>query len=181
MVIKLNKTKKINQYNSICISTSKKCGYELRMVHYKLGCCIGRKIVKKINCNQKIAIYIYMRAGLLFGMGIADEIEKACNNVKVLFSNIDKINFNFYDKIIIVDAVVNTGKTIKKLIKNISKEKYIIATNVISKEGCKNLKENIIYASRISKHSYIGSKEKNIKKGKGPDTGDRLYNSMFFN
>ena len=33
-----------------------------------------------------------------------------------------------------------------------------------------------IFASRISKHSYTGAKQKTIHDGKGPDTSDRLFN-----
>ena len=32
-----------------------------------------------------------------------------------------------------------------------------------------------IYASRISKNSFIGAKQKNVSNGKGPDTSERLF------
>ena len=50
----------------------------------------------------------------------------------------------------------------------------IIATNVISEKYNSNSMIPV-YASRISKNSYTGAKQKTISNGKGPDTSDRLF------
>lgn len=175
-----NRNKKVNEAISMCLSSSQICGHELRKAHYYLGTMIGKQILKDcVAPNEKIAVLIMMRAGLPFGMGVSDSIEKR-NDVTVLFSTLDN-DFSKFDTVIIADAVVNTGKTILEIATQLKDKKVIVATNVISDKYLDNLKEIVIFATRISTHSYVGSNVKKIEKGKGPDTGERLFNNYFYN
>jgi len=42
-----------------------------------------------------------------------------------------------------------------------------------------NFDGRTVYTVRISKTSFIGAIQKTISNGKGPDTGDRLFDSDF--
>ena len=77
-------------------------------------------------------------------------------------------------RMILCDGVVNTGKTILELAEMHRNYHPIIATNVISEKYNSNSMIPV-YASRISKNSYTGAKQKTISNGKGPDTSDRLF------
>ena len=100
---------------NICKSSSKTSGSKLRSAHYQLGRIMGNQILKQNNLNgMNIAIVIMMRAGLPFGLGIADELDDKCN-VQLLFDTINKIDEEKYDYLIFADAVINTGKTIINL------------------------------------------------------------------
>lgn len=175
--------KNTNQVNNRlifkCLSTSGVCGFELRKAHYHLGVELAKQIVNQRNLsNSKVAVLIMMRAGLPFGMGIADSLEES-NDITILFST-NENDFSTYDTVVIADAVINTGKTIAEIERQIKDKKVIIATNVISAKYLDNLKELDIFATRISDRSYEGIATKTISNGKGPDTGERLFKNTFF-
>lgn len=172
--------KKTEKYVSDCLSSSGVCGSELRKAHYYLGQEISKLI--KNDCfihGKDIALLIMMRAGLLFGLGIADILDKN-NNVEVIFSSAKEMDFSKYDYVLIVDAVINTGKTIFECMKYINNKNIIVVTNVLSEKYADVFEKLNVYTSRISKHSYKGSDTRVISNGKGPDTGDRLFNNHFF-
>ena len=180
MVKKLVVNEEIEKLIDICKSDSKICGYKLRDAHYNLGKYLGKFIINNEDIeNKKIAVIAMMRAGLMFALGIAKSLEEN-NDVDFIFSNQDELNLNEYDQIIIADAVINSGKTIFKFIENNNLSNVIIATNVLSNKNIELFDKINLYTVRISEHSYIGTKEKIIRNGKGPDTGDRLFSSMFY-
>ena len=163
-----------------CLSSSQVCGKELRESHYYLGRQLGKQIVEKRRLkSKKMAVLIMMRAGLPFGLGIADVVDED-NDVTILFSTPSNNNLNEFETIIVVDAVINTGKTIIETLDGIDNKKVIVATNVISNQHLDNLKDFDIFATRISEHSFKGEKIKMIENGKGPDTGERLFSNSFF-
>lgn len=164
---------------SKCLSTSKVCGSELRKVHYNLGFRLGKQIMEDREITKnKVAVLIMMRAGLPFGLGICDALESE-NNVSVYFSYMEN-QYSAFETVVVVDAVINTGKTILEIKKQLNNKRVIVATNVISDKYLDNLKELDIFATRISQHSYIGSKTVVVADGKGPDTGDRLFDNSFY-
>ena len=120
-----------------------------------------------------------MRSGLSFGLGIADELDCPVlfyddKNTGALAEQL-KDNLQLRDcRMILCDGVVNTGKTILELAEMYRNYHPIIATNVISEKNNSNSMIPV-YASRISKNSYTGAKQKTISNGKGPDTSDRLF------
>lgn len=170
----------INLHISKCLSSSNICGYELRKSHYYLGVKLGNDIAREKMLQKKsIAVLIMMRAGLPFGLGIADSLNED-NDVVVLFSTTLDNTFDKYDVVIIADAVVNTGKTIIHNVEELKNKQVIVATNVISDKYLNNLKDIEIFATRISEHSYKGENIKEVSGRKGPDTGERLFNNSFF-
>ena len=169
----------VEQAINKCLSSSQVCGYELREAHYYLGRKLGKEIANARSIfNKKVAVLIMMRAGLPFGFGIADALDES-NDVAVLFSTSDN-DYSSFDIVVIGDAVVNTGKTILEIRSKLTDKQVIIATNVISDKYLDNLKELDIFATRISEHSYKGVKTTTVSNGKGPDTGDRLFDNSFY-
>ena len=169
----------------VCKSGSGVCGYKLREAHQTAGRLIGTVIAFDDKAAERYAVVIMMRAGLPFGIGIADSLEIACKRVQVFFSTKEKktpndLDATDYDKIILVDAVIKTGGEMIELADKLgAQEKIIYAANVLDETGKANFTDKQVYATRTSGHSFTGAKQKDIKDGKGPDTGDRLFNSGF--
>lgn len=172
--------KKTENCISNCLSSSGVCGSKLREAHYYLGQEISKLIKDDFSMqNNDVALLIMMRAGLPFGLGIADTLDKS-NNVEVIFSPLKETDFSKYDYVLIADAVINTGKTIFESMEHINNKNIIVATNVLSEKNMDVFEKMNVYTTRISKHSYKGSNVKMVSNGKGPDTGDRLFNNHFF-
>ncbi|MFP4287607.1 MAG: hypothetical protein ACLFRI_07975 [Candidatus Izemoplasmataceae bacterium] len=94
------------------------------------------------------------------------------------FTQIPDINKN--ETIILVDGVINTGKSISKVLTHYSNQHILIAANVISNQVTSNLNKYKVFATRTSENFYVGSESKTINHGKGPDTSSRLFKSNFF-
>jgi uracil phosphoribosyltransferase len=170
---------------AVCKSESQIHGKLLREAHYKLGNILARKMVNDLH-NQDLTVIVMMRAGLCFGMGIADELEMSGVKISILFHfneeqwNKEKINWTqaLANDIILVDAVINTGDSIIQLAQSIQNHKKIFfVSNVISEKAVQKFEKKNLYTIRISEKNFIGSKISVIKDGKGPDTGDRLFTS----
>ncbi len=163
----------------VCKSDSGATGKKLREAHTNLGSLVAKTISQDFR-GEKFAVVIMMRSGLSFGMGIADELDAPVlfydDKNTTFFENQLKDNPQLQDyRFILCDGVVNTGKTILELANAYQSYRPIIATNVIS-EKYEGNNAIAVYASRVSKHSYTGAKQKTIHDGKGPDTSDRLFN-----
>lgn len=169
-----------------CQSKSMETGYRLRQAHYTLGERIAEKILDITAIHQpKFAVLILMRAGLPFGLGIADKLEKAGNQVAIYF-----IHHNIDDEtkaeisgktIILADAVINSGKSIQQIIATLpeaTRQSAILATTVIPKEAVSQFEQFNLLAVRVSHNQYQGAKVNTIMQGKGPDTGDRLFGTL---
>jgi len=166
-----------------CKSSSMKMGRELRQAHYQLGEMIATEIATNSQ-SKDYAVLIMMRAGLFYAYGIADQIENLGHSATLVLIEGDDINpadlpYIHGKKILIVDAVINTGKTILKLTKKLQKSNSVtITTTVIPNNSVHLFNEVDLYTVRTSDNQYIGAKIKVISNGKGPDTGDRLFNTM---
>ena len=172
-------------YIQISKSDSFADGFQLRNAHYQLGKNLASTISNSLSDNS-ITIVILMRAGLCFGMGIADGLEVSGKNISVLFYyNMEQWakEINNYSKIsespvILVDSVINTGTAILNLSNNMPCLETIFAANVVSEKSLPLFENRKLFAVRVSKHSFIGSKTKIIGNNRGPDTGDRLFNTF---
>ncbi len=129
----------------------------------------GVELLEKNN----IIIFGLMRAGLYAAEGVRNIFTESQFH---LVDNIETDQISCNDKIVIVvDAVINTGKSIEKVITKLleSKPKKIfIATLIMQKEALSLADKypNIsFYALRISENKYVG-------KG-ATDTGNRLFNT----
>ena len=169
----------------ICKSDSGKSGATLRNAHYKLGLLLSKRIARDVS-GCPVSIVIMMRAGLCFGMGIADGLEQLKIEIRVLFFQNDEqwekeqnnCPHALDSTVILIDAVINSGESIITFSKQlVQSQRIIFAVNVISEKGRENFEDKSVYAVRISKNSFIGSKSETTANGKGPDTGDRLFNT----
>ena len=161
-------------------------GYQLGIIHQEMGVILGRAILGHLPLIQKtishpqreieilyndddnIVIICLMRAGLFLSLGIFKNFPKA---TFILSSDEFPLEDIFKDKtVIIVDSVINTGKSILNIIENISTAKQIIiATQVIQKNAIKHFTTYQLYSIRVSDNNYLGIKN--------TDTGNRLFNT----
>lgn len=170
-----------------CKSTSGITGKKLRSAHYQLGQRMGVELLNgPIKGVTQCCILIMMRAGLPFGTGIADSLENGHNKIEVHFIHNDTVGNNtksaLADKqIILVDAVVNSGNSVKRVLNQLSKAeqtKTIIATTVIPTQIDDSFSDFQLFSIRKSENSYKGAKVSTVKDGLGPDTGDRLFGTL---
>lgn len=165
-----------------CKSTSGVSGVKLRNSHYLLG----KEIAKHIEFlqNKPVVIIAMMRAGLFFANGIADKIEEMGIPVSLLLTYNDQLACD--DKkviegkdVLIVDAVINTGKSIFRLLNDLPSQcQAKIATTVIPNSSISLFDDYELYVIRTSENKYEGAKVNIIANGKGPDTGDRLFGTQ---
>jgi len=142
-------------------------------IHHVQGLRKGIELLHKNN----IATIAIMRAGLYAAEGIRSVFTESLfilenNDITDICKKID-----FQDKIVIViDAVINTGRSMIKIIESLEKcrcKRIIVATLILQKEALLIFEkyQNIsFYALRISENKYVG-------KG-GTDTGNRLFNTF---
>ena len=80
----------------------------------------------------------------------------------------------------IVDSVINTGKSIMRIIDELKNHNpgidVIIAANVIQNEAVELFKDYLVFATRLSKNSFVGVNQSKQTGKTGPDTADRLFN-----
>jgi hypoxanthine-guanine phosphoribosyltransferase len=174
----------INAAIEVCKSSSMIMGRKLRAAHYELGKTISGNIYDN-SISNKYAVLILMRAGLNFGSGIADELEIKGASVTMIFVHNDivateDLNLVLGKQIIIVDAVINSGQSIFGLLAQlpeIERNSAKIITTVIPSKSLSLFKDHQLYTVRSSENAYKGAKVSEISGGRGPDTGDRLFNT----
>jgi len=164
---------------SVCRSDSGICGTRLRAAHQYLGGILADRIGQQNSGIKKTALMIMMRAGLLFGLGLADGLEKRGLAVDIFFDTEGRLPAADYDLMIVADGVIRTGEKMRVLADRIRHPNTILAANVLDESGIPELDGRKVYAVRISKNSFIGAAQKTVADGKGPDTGDRLFSSDF--
>lgn len=152
--------------------SSKNMGPKLVKTHVDLGEVIGKELSNNLDVKD-ITIIAIMRAGLPFAQGIWQHFPYA------QFLPIKTVNdLKAYDlylnnrTIIVVDSVVNTGKSILPILNYINDKNnnIIVATNVINNKAVSLLSEFKLHTIRISTNSYVGTKT--------IDTGNRLFNTI---
>lgn len=83
-------------------------------------------------------------------------------------------------RVVIVDSVINTGKSIMRIIDELKNHNpsidVIIAANVIQNEAVELFKDYLVFATRLSKNSFVGVNQSKQTGKTGPDTADRLFN-----
>jgi uracil phosphoribosyltransferase len=170
---------------TLCKSDSQINGVKLRDAHYRLGQMLAKRLMGDLH-NDVLTLIIMMRAGLCFGMGVADELERLGITVSILFHyndeqwNREKENCPqvFDNDILLVDAVINTGDGIAQCAEALAnKGNIFFASNVLSEKALQRFENKNLYIIRVSKNSFKGSKSPIVKDEKGPDTGDRLFNT----
>lgn len=166
----------VQQDIAICKSASGINGGKLAAAHLRLGQQIGNKIAEMIP-QQDTAVMVLERGGRFFGDGLYSTFGGILYSVNPKIGTIPNIN---NPRIIIVDSVINTGKSIIKQIdllrKSHPKTEIIIAANVIQQKALELLKDYKVYTVRISNNFFTGKNQSMQTAGTGPDTADRLFN-----
>jgi uracil phosphoribosyltransferase len=164
---------------AVCKSDSGVCGANLRAAHHYLGGLVSDLIISKYPKLNRIALITQMRAGLLFALGLADGLEKSGRAVAIFFNPGQLPAPKDFELIIIADAVIRTGESLLNLADSLDFREIIFAANVLDETGIPNFDGRHLFAVRVSKKSFVGSDQKTVSNGKGPDTGDRLFTSDF--
>lgn len=163
----------------ICKSSSGSCGRELRLAHYRLGEIVGRTVKGDFAGEEFVAV-VMMRSGLPFGQGIADALD--CPEL-FFDGDVGKLKDSvlaggYADRtLVLIDGVINTGGTLKRVMKELGGLKVVAAANVISSR-CEFDPSLPVYAARVSDNSYVGARQWEQSEGKGPDTSDRLFATL---
>jgi len=182
----LNKTDSSDKLSKLidkCKSSSMTVGKELRMAHYELGRLISGEITKGAE-QREFAVMVMMRAGLFYANGLADQIEDSGHISSLILLNDNELEDDVLvsvqgKDVLIVDAVVNTGKSIFRLLEQLSGHGSVkVVTTVIPNKSLHLFDKTSLYTIRTSDNQYTGAKVKYISNDKGPDTGDRLFNTM---
>lgn len=160
-----------------CKSSSGINGSRLALSHIRLGQRMGETIKSYIP-TEGTAVVVLDRGGRFFGDGVYSTFGGTLYPYNPTIDNIPDLSG--YEIVTIVDSVVNTGKSVQKLISSIkqqsSKCEFFIVTNVLQRRAVEVLCEYKIFAIRLSDNFYIGNNQRRQTGGKGPDTADRLFN-----
>lgn len=165
-MFELEKNDEINRLISITKSNSGISGPELAMAHIELGKELGKHMDRFDPADTTVVAIL--RGGIFFAEGIYFSL--GCK-----FQTYDPKRDEFVrpdtKDVILVDSVINTGKTIEKLLG----PNIYVACNVINEKAVERF-QNILFTVRVSKNSFVGSEIKEQKGNKGPDTTMRLFN-----
>jgi len=163
----IEKTVEVNRWIEITKSDSGISGPELAIAHLKLGGKLGKIMSFEPKETTIVAI---MRGGLFFAEGIYLQTGFRLQTYDPKYQVFQRPNTKH---VILVDSVINTGKTIQK----IRQPDMIVACCVINEKAISLFGEQL-YVVRVSKNSFIGSNVKNQKGKLGPDTTMRLFHLL---
>lgn len=168
---------------------------ELGKIHFEMGCMLGYELLEEFEfttieiqhvqgvrksldlaAKDQIVIVAMMRAGLYAAEGVRHVFNESAF---VLYNRPEDLGNNLTGKkVILIDSVINTGKSIQKTIDILIKlrvSKIFVATLVMQSEAtflARKYPMVAFYAFRVSKNKYVG-------KG-GTDTGNRLFGTINF-
>ena len=167
-MFEIKKDEKIEKLIAITKSDSGISGPLLAKAHVELGRALGEQI--KEQFSQDTTVVAILRGGMFMAMGLYYALE--CR-FDVYDSKKDKFIRPKTKNVILVDSVINTGKTVEE----ISGPDISVACCVINENAVEKFKDRL-YTVRISKNSYVGSNTKVQKGNRGPDTTMRLFNQI---
>lgn len=135
----------------------------------------GKKVGYDLDLSERFLIIVLMRGGLYVADGFKNIFDgkydfEMINSVEEAKSI--KENYNLEStNIIIIDSVINTGKSIQEIVDLLPANKTLYIVSLVMQENAKEIfskYENLVfYISRLSSNFYIG--KGNI------DTGNRLF------
>jgi uracil phosphoribosyltransferase len=167
---------------------------ELASLHTQIGEVLGQamlnfrpivsgfiKTVQDIDCTiqevsrKNITIVVLMRAGLYVGQGVRNILDSD-DQVYLLSNTVDDVDLDYIRNrdIVIVDSVINSGKTIIKYIDSFKDAKSISCISIVMQSRftdiAKKYSDILFLTSRISDNYYIGAG--------AIDTGNRLFGTV---
>ncbi len=165
-MFELEKTEIVKELIAITKSDSGISGPELAKAHMELGRLLAEHMPK--FDPEDTTIVAMMRGGIFFAEGMY--FSMGCK-----FQTYDPKHEEFVrpntKNIIIVDSVINTGKTILDILK----PDMYVASCVINEQAVKVF-EKQLYVVRVSKNSFVGENVHKQEGKVGPDTTMRLFN-----
>ena len=166
-MFELEKTDEVNELIAITKSNSGVSGPQLAKAHIRLGELLAENLLVDPKDTTVVAM---LRGGIFFAEGIYFKL--GCK-----FEVYDPKHGEFIrpstGTVILVDSVINTGKTLKRILT----PDMFLASCVIN-EGAVEEFGDRLYTVRVSKNSFVGSNVKEQKGNKGPDTTMRLFNQL---
>ena len=164
-MFELEKTEEVERLIAITKSNSGIMGPELAKAHIRLGELIGGHI--DVN-PEETTVLAMLRGGIFFAEGIYFSL--GCR-FQVFDPKKEKFVRPETKNVILVDSVINTGKTLIDILEPDMK----IACCVINENAISKFQSQL-YTVRVSKNSFVGSDVKVQSGNKGPDTTMRLFN-----
>ena len=161
---------------AICKSNSGVNGARLADSHIRLGRKLG-EVMRGFIPNINAAVIVLERGGRFFGDGVYTSFGGTFYSYNSKTDAFPDINQGFA---VIVDSVINTGKSILDMVDQLKQKnpeiEIIVVSNVIQNDAVNLLQGYKVFAVRTSANSFVGSRQAMQKNGKGPDTADRLFN-----
>ena len=176
LVILADEDEEVQADIAICKSNSGISGSRLATAHVRLGEKIGRRIAT-VFPEKNTSILVLERGGRFFGDGVYMGAGGIFYSMNPKQDDAPVINT---ERVVIVDSVINTGKSIMRIIDELKNHNpgidVIIAANVIQNEAVELFKDYLVFATRLSKNSFVGVNQSKQTGKTGPDTADRLFN-----
>lgn len=176
LVILADEDEEVQADIAICKSNSGISGSRLAAAHVRLGEKIGRHIAA-VFPEKNTSILVLERGGRFFGDGVYMGVGGIFYSMNPKQDDAPVINT---ERVVIVDSVINTGKSIMRIIDELKNHNpgidVIIAANVIQNEAVELFKDYLVFATRLSKNSFVGVNQSKQTGKTGPDTADRLFN-----
>ena len=167
-MFELSKTEEVNRLIAITKSDSGISGPELVKAHMALGEMLGAHMTGLDPTDTTIVAIL--RGGIFFAQGLYYAL--GCK-LQTYDPKYEKFVRPATKNVILVDSVINTGKTILDVLE----DDMLVACCVINEKAVP-LFEKQLYAVRVSKNSYVGGKVKTQVGSVGPDTTMRLFNQL---
>lgn len=165
-MFELEKDVKINDLIAITKSNSGVSGPALAKAHMELGKQLA-KAFEELK-PKDTTIVAMLRGGLFFAEGMYFKL--GCK-FQIYDPKKDVFVRPSTKNVILVDSVINTGKTIMPILD----DDMYVACCVINKSAVPMF-EKQLYTVRVSENSFIGAEVLQQIGDKGPDTTMRLFN-----
>lgn len=165
-MFEIAKNDKVKELVAITKSDSGVSGPVLAKAHMELGELLGDCFIGLDPDDTTIVAML--RGGLFFAEGLYFKL--GCK-FQVYDPKREKFIRPNTKNVILVDSVINTGKTII----DIFEPDMIVACCVINEKAV-SLFDKQLYTIRVSKNSFVGSNIVLQEGNKGPDTTMRLFN-----
>lgn len=165
-MFEIEKDERIKKLISITKSNSGISGPVLAKTHMELGELLAERFT---DLNPKdTTIVAMLRGGLFFAEGMYFKL--GCK-----FQTYDPKKDTFIrpktKNVILVDSVINTGKTILDILE----PDMMVASCVINQKAVP-IFDKQLYSIRVSENSFVGADLLHQEGNKGPDTTMRLFN-----
>ena len=164
----IEKTERVKELIAVTKSDSGISGPELCAAHMELVRILADGL-RELDPDDTTVVAM-LRGGIFFAEGIYFAL-------RCRFETFDPKRQEFVrpgtKNVIIVDSVINTGKTIEDIL---DLDMYV-ACCVINENAVAKF-EDRLYTVRVSKNSFVGAGVKKQAAGRGPDTTMRLFNQI---